>query len=572
MTRAESIGGISALVALLVLACAMNNRSDDSINPKTPGSIGQIANNPNVKVGKLYTDGISRNASSAARITPKDSSIDITGDLNVTGTISGNGVEKPKAHIISVAKTGGDYTSIRAAINAASAGDTIYITPGVYAEQITLKDGVNLVGTVRPSLDASYNITGGAIIRKNQGSDQGVVQGGAVTCTLENLAIENIKNTYWSCALLMSNGAVNVRNCILKSAHADTVILQAGNHIINDCWIIGGYDIVSTYCNVYIKDSSFVSTDASALADIWISGSPNVHVIDNHFRSSPNSSMAVVRFASSGATLYFVQNSLASTYSNIFNRGSYTVTIDAAGNNGGGVYASSFDQMKTTPLKTESLVDNVPALYAGRGLDNPPMTEFTSDDIYFKRRGANTNASGNLLKIEKQWGGKTTSDIANNLYLLMTYDTGSGEYDVKPAGNFIKAEYYDSGLRTKFQVDKDGNLTNAGYVDSASYVDGATGFKVNGTTAIDANRNFNGGNATLSGYVDSASYVDGAAGFKVNGTAGVTQSLTVVTDICDDTINGGFRKRTSSLTITGGIITSVQDNGWDEEPLVECPY
>jgi hypothetical protein len=39
-----------------------------------------------------------------------------------------------------------DYTTIQAAITAASAGNTIMVAPGTYTEQLTLKDGIHLIG------------------------------------------------------------------------------------------------------------------------------------------------------------------------------------------------------------------------------------------------------------------------------------------------------------------------------------------------------------------------------------------------------------------------------------------
>ncbi|MCL6584405.1 MAG: right-handed parallel beta-helix repeat-containing protein [bacterium] len=50
------------------------------------------------------------------------------------------------AKVIRVAKSGGDYTSIQAAINAASAGDTIEVGPGVYNENITINKNLDLIG------------------------------------------------------------------------------------------------------------------------------------------------------------------------------------------------------------------------------------------------------------------------------------------------------------------------------------------------------------------------------------------------------------------------------------------
>jgi pectin methylesterase-like acyl-CoA thioesterase len=39
------------------------------------------------------------------------------------------------------------YSTIMAAINHSAAGDTVRVTPGVYYENVVMKDGVDLIGT-----------------------------------------------------------------------------------------------------------------------------------------------------------------------------------------------------------------------------------------------------------------------------------------------------------------------------------------------------------------------------------------------------------------------------------------
>lgn len=54
----------------------------------------------------------------------------------------------------------GTHTTIAAALAAASSGENIFIRPGVYTEDITLKAGVNLTGFTSDSPDLTVNITG----------------------------------------------------------------------------------------------------------------------------------------------------------------------------------------------------------------------------------------------------------------------------------------------------------------------------------------------------------------------------------------------------------------------------
>lgn len=76
-----------------------------------------------------------------------------------------------KGHIVD-AKGHGDFTTISAAITAASVGETIFIRPGTYTENPTLKAGVNLTafecdspsGTVTILGELSYSVPGTVII------------------------------------------------------------------------------------------------------------------------------------------------------------------------------------------------------------------------------------------------------------------------------------------------------------------------------------------------------------------------------------------------------------------------
>lgn len=64
-----------------------------------------------------------------------------------------------KGHIVDA--TGhGDFSTIQAAINAAVSGQTIFVRPGTYTENITLKDGVDLVSFNEEELTPSVIIKG----------------------------------------------------------------------------------------------------------------------------------------------------------------------------------------------------------------------------------------------------------------------------------------------------------------------------------------------------------------------------------------------------------------------------
>lgn len=78
----------------------------------------------------------------------------------------------------------GTFQTIAAAITAASAGQTIFIREGTYTENLTLKDGVNLVG-FGPDNSSVGNIV--LIV--------GNMTASAVTCSLKNLNFKNVSGS-----------------------------------------------------------------------------------------------------------------------------------------------------------------------------------------------------------------------------------------------------------------------------------------------------------------------------------------------------------------------------------------
>jgi len=101
---------------------------------------------------------------------------------------------------------GANYTTIASALTAASSSQTIFIRPGTYTENLTLKAGVNLTAF---GCDSSKNATGHVII--------------SGTCTLTtagSVTISGIQLQTNSAALLAVTGSaasiVNLENCYLN--------------------------------------------------------------------------------------------------------------------------------------------------------------------------------------------------------------------------------------------------------------------------------------------------------------------------------------------------------------------
>lgn len=114
---------------------------------------------------------------------------------------------------------GANYTTIAAAISDASSGQTIFIRPGTYTENLTLKAGVNLTAF---GSDSSSNATGDVII-----------SGNATMSTAGSVTISGIQLQTNSAAFLTVSGSaasiVNLNNCYLNCTNATGISFTAAN-------------------------------------------------------------------------------------------------------------------------------------------------------------------------------------------------------------------------------------------------------------------------------------------------------------------------------------------------------
>jgi hypothetical protein len=76
-----------------------------------------------------------------------------------------------------VAKSGGSYSTIQSAINAANSGDIVYVFPGLYTENIALKNGVDIIGI------------GQNVVLRGTNSSTYVVIADGDTCDIINITV-----------------------------------------------------------------------------------------------------------------------------------------------------------------------------------------------------------------------------------------------------------------------------------------------------------------------------------------------------------------------------------------------
>lgn len=131
--------------------------------------------------------------------------------------------------IVSATASDGTHTTIATALTSASSGDTIFIRPGTYTENLTLKAGVNLTAF---GSDSSLNGTANVII--------------SGTCTLTSagsVTISGIQLQTNSAALLAITGSaasiVNLNNCYLNCTNNTGITFSSSSGsatlLINNC-------------------------------------------------------------------------------------------------------------------------------------------------------------------------------------------------------------------------------------------------------------------------------------------------------------------------------------------------
>ncbi len=168
-----------------------------------------------------------------------------------------------------VAKDGsGDFTVIQAAVNAASAGDSILIGPGRYTEKAPfttpsggwteevyvaiLTDNLTLIGA-----GPDVTIIGPQTVEYvPPARPKGIVAGDIGDLTIESLTIENTRD-----GVYRWDGHLMMRECIVRACYAGVVAWTDGGMLVSDCGFIGnrgdGIRTIGPSTDVLVEDCLF---------------------------------------------------------------------------------------------------------------------------------------------------------------------------------------------------------------------------------------------------------------------------------------------------------------------------
>ncbi|MBS3903739.1 MAG: hypothetical protein KGZ39_00250 [Simkania sp.] len=244
----------------------------------------------------------------------------------------------------------GNYTTIQAAVNAASSGDTIYIGEGTYSEVVALKAGINLTSWSGNSTSSNVTITGGFTFSGSgnisisnitlqsdttyslsyTGSSAGSINflnckfnctnnisiyflntSSSASVYLDSCSLILVSN---ASALLVTSGApgyVYFVNCVTtnNSFNYNTLTIESTQIVIKNSSIAQGFGVSSS------GSLTFIDSSLSALSTaISLGTASSASFINSQVYGNTNSSVQSVFTATAGCTYSFINTGVTSVF------------------------------------------------------------------------------------------------------------------------------------------------------------------------------------------------------------------------------------------------------------------
>jgi hypothetical protein len=225
----------------------------------------------------------------------------------------------------------GTYTTIAAAISAASAGDRIYISPyGLYVEDLTVAKSLTFASSVS---GVNFNVDGTMEITANAGMDVRIVGGvfsGYLTATTNTASQNNMTDvyvidSYFSYILLDENfvkahllfceslGGVDIQNGEIVGCSLDFIDIEDGPNV-------GTGDTVKIIGNVVSGTGGvdiFNDDNYYMVMNNYIKSGLKIHA--NHYSSAVNNIFANNTISRTyNMTLIYFYNNASTNYSNFY--------------------------------------------------------------------------------------------------------------------------------------------------------------------------------------------------------------------------------------------------------------
>jgi PKD repeat protein len=164
----------------------------------------------------------------------------------------------------------GGFRSIQGGINASSYGDVVYVSPGVYEEHVTLKDGVRVVGAG----------VANTIIRYAYGFDEVVRAQQMSSGSLEKVTVERLASVLPGPVVLADSAAAALIDCIVTGGQGSGVEVvdstsmltlervQVTGNVGHGVFVHDGARVVLTDCVLDANSGSGLVLGASSAARV----------------------------------------------------------------------------------------------------------------------------------------------------------------------------------------------------------------------------------------------------------------------------------------------------------------
>jgi hypothetical protein len=215
------------------------------------------------------------------------------------------------AQVVTVAKSGGDFTTIQAAINSVTDAEVdkrylVRVMPGVYAEQVTMKSWVDLRGVGKHCTEIEYASSSGAIILADSVQIEDILIEGTATATDWAIVGTNASNVHIRWVDILNPFGSNNRSQGIKNT-GNTWSCFFIEHMVINLYTQTGHGIYLTgngqNIDTTINDVFLDTYSATNGGGIYLSG-----VLDIQIRNS------ILRTSTAGYDLHVAGNSNVGLY------------------------------------------------------------------------------------------------------------------------------------------------------------------------------------------------------------------------------------------------------------------
>jgi parallel beta-helix repeat protein len=180
-----------------------------------------------------------------------------------------------------------DFSTIQAAINASSPGDTIKVLPGIYTEQLTISKSLTIIGSGAKSTivesppleDLETNVIGRPYIVEVNNETQ---------VSMKGFTINGLEGT--NCGTLigisvLDNGSINLMSAVIKGCTQNAILIGAAPFFPSGPQV-GHATITKTFVTDYVDHGVFALGSGSTLTMSY----------NNIVGSNPNSAVVGILF------------------------------------------------------------------------------------------------------------------------------------------------------------------------------------------------------------------------------------------------------------------------------------